>query len=31
MEQLLREPADDFVRRFIQAQRSPLDTMEIVR
>jgi osmoprotectant transport system ATP-binding protein len=29
MEQLLREPADDFVRRFIQAQRSPLDTMEI--
>jgi osmoprotectant transport system ATP-binding protein len=30
MEQLLREPEDDFVRRFIQAQRSPLDTMEIV-
>jgi osmoprotectant transport system ATP-binding protein len=29
MEQLLREPADDFVRRFIQAQRSPLETMEI--
>jgi osmoprotectant transport system ATP-binding protein len=28
MAQLLREPADDFVRRFIQAQRSPLDTME---
>ena len=25
---LLREPADDFVRRFIQAQRSPLDAME---
>ncbi|MFT7138327.1 MAG: osmoprotectant transport system ATP-binding protein [Candidatus Azotimanducaceae bacterium] len=31
MEQLLRAPADDFVRRFIQAQRSPLETMEIVR
>jgi osmoprotectant transport system ATP-binding protein len=29
MAQLLREPADDFVRRFIQAQRSPLDNMEI--
>jgi osmoprotectant transport system ATP-binding protein len=29
MEQLLREPADDFVQRFIQAQRSPLDAMEI--
>jgi osmoprotectant transport system ATP-binding protein len=29
MEQLLREPADNFVRRFIQAQRSPLETMEI--
>lgn len=29
MEHLLREPADDFVRRFIQAQRSPLETMEI--
>jgi len=29
MEQLLREPADDFVQRFIQAQRSPLETMEI--
>ena len=31
MEQLLRAPADDFVQRFIQAQRSPLETMEIVR
>jgi osmoprotectant transport system ATP-binding protein len=30
MAQLLREPEDDFVRRFIQAQRSPLDTMEAV-
>ena len=29
MGQLLREPADDFVRRFIQAQRSPLEAMEI--
>jgi osmoprotectant transport system ATP-binding protein len=29
MEHLLREPADDFVRRFIQAQRSPLEAMEI--
>lgn len=29
MEHLLREPADEFVRRFIQAQRSPLETMEI--
>jgi osmoprotectant transport system ATP-binding protein len=29
MEQLLSKPADDFVRRFIQAQRSPLETMEI--
>ena len=29
MEQLLREPADDYVRRFVQAQRSPLETMEI--
>lgn len=31
MEQLLRAPADDFVQRFIKAQRSPLETMEIVR
>lgn len=30
MEQLLREPADDFVRRFVQAQRSPLESMETV-
>ncbi|MDH3977274.1 MAG: ATP-binding cassette domain-containing protein [Gammaproteobacteria bacterium] len=29
MEHLLRKPADDFVRRFIQAQRSPLEAMEI--
>ena len=29
MEQLLRKPADDFVRKFIQAQRSPLESMEI--
>jgi osmoprotectant transport system ATP-binding protein len=29
MQKLLREPADNFVRRFIQAQRSPLETMEI--
>jgi len=29
MTQLLREPANDFVRRFIRAQRSPLDAMEI--
>ncbi len=28
MKQLLREPADNFVRRFIQAQRSPLEAME---
>ena len=31
MKQLLREPADDFVQRFIQAQRSPLETMETIR
>jgi osmoprotectant transport system ATP-binding protein len=31
MEELLRKPANDFVERFIQAQRSPLDTMEIAR
>jgi osmoprotectant transport system ATP-binding protein len=31
MKQLLREPADEFVQRFIQAQRSPLETMEIAR
>jgi osmoprotectant transport system ATP-binding protein len=31
MQKLLREPADDFVRRFIQAQRSPLEAMEIPR
>jgi osmoprotectant transport system ATP-binding protein len=29
MTQLLSEPADDFVRRFIQAQRSPLEAMEL--
>jgi osmoprotectant transport system ATP-binding protein len=29
MKHLLHEPADDFVRRFIQAQRSPLETMAI--
>jgi len=29
MDDLLRHPADEFVRRFIQAQRSPLDTMEV--
>lgn len=28
MAQLLHEPANNFVRRFIQAQRSPLETME---
>jgi osmoprotectant transport system ATP-binding protein len=31
MKQLLREPADNFVRRFIQAQRSPLEAMETLR
>ncbi len=29
MKDLLRAPADDFVRRFIQAQRSPLESLEI--
>ncbi len=29
LQQMLRDPADEFVGRFIQAQRSPLDSTEI--
>ena len=29
LQQMLRDPADEFVGRFIQAQRAPLEAMEI--